>query len=211
MKAILIGSLGILAETNVLRRMAFRRAFRDHGLSLQPSHPTPAERLTRSIPAFAAGAADRAVPLDRLLTARDHHFGRALAASPLRMRHGLSDFLDRIAHSRMRLGLVATTPTAWMISVFCGLDLPPETFDTIVTAESVVGDKPNPDCYHLAAAMLATAPENCLALEDNPMGIAAARAAGMAVADLSAPDGSATDPFATLLARNSRSDIAARS
>jgi beta-phosphoglucomutase-like phosphatase (HAD superfamily) len=39
--------------------------------------------------------------------------------------------------------------------------------------------KPAPDLFLSAAAVLGAAPENCVALEDSPNGISAARAAGM--------------------------------
>ena len=38
-----------------------------------------------------------------------------------------------------------------------------------------------PDCFLLAAERLAVAPGNCVVVEDAPVGVAAGRAAGMAV------------------------------
>ena len=54
----------------------------------------------------------------------------------------------------------------------------PETF---VTAEAVSRSKPAPDGYLLAADRLGAAPAECIVIEDSPVGIAAARAAGMRV------------------------------
>jgi mannitol-1-/sugar-/sorbitol-6-phosphatase len=52
----------------------------------------------------------------------------------------------------------------------------------LVTAEMVSRGKPDPECYLLAAGELGVRPERCLAVEDAPAGLAAARAAGMRTA-----------------------------
>jgi pseudouridine-5'-monophosphatase len=61
-------------------------------------------------------------------------------------------------------------------------------FDAVVTGDDArIGrGKPAPDIYLLAARELGVAPARCLAIEDAPAGIAAARAAGMQV--IAVPD-----------------------
>lgn len=51
----------------------------------------------------------------------------------------------------------------------------------MVTAESIERGKPDPDCYLKGAEALGVAPEDCVVVEDAPIGAAAARAAGMRV------------------------------
>jgi sugar-phosphatase len=58
-----------------------------------------------------------------------------------------------------------------------GLPTPP----VLVSADDVDRGKPDPACYLLGAQLLAVDPAACLALEDAPAGIAAARAAGARV------------------------------
>ena len=48
----------------------------------------------------------------------------------------------------------------------------------LVTSDSVTAGKPAPDCYLEGARLLGLRPERCLAVEDAPAGLAAARAAG---------------------------------
>jgi beta-phosphoglucomutase len=52
-------------------------------------------------------------------------------------------------------------------------------FDAIVGADDVQRGKPEPDIFLAAAARLGSAPENCVVFEDAPMGLEAARRAGM--------------------------------
>jgi len=52
-------------------------------------------------------------------------------------------------------------------------------FQALVTRESVVNGKPHPEPYLKAAAALAVAPADCLALEDSHNGVRSACSAGM--------------------------------
>ena len=54
-------------------------------------------------------------------------------------------------------------------------------FQAIADGSQVENAKPAPDIYLLAAGQLGVAPRNCIVFEDSPVGIAAARAAGMRV------------------------------
>ena len=54
-------------------------------------------------------------------------------------------------------------------------------FQVIADGSQVEHPKPAPDIYLLAARQLGIAPRNCIVFEDSPVGIAAARAAGMRV------------------------------
>lgn len=49
----------------------------------------------------------------------------------------------------------------------------------MITAESIERGKPDPDCYLKGAEALGVAPQDCIVVEDAPIGAAAARAAGM--------------------------------
>jgi len=57
-------------------------------------------------------------------------------------------------------------------------------FDAVVTGRDVTRGKPDPQVFLLAAERLRVAPRQCAVIEDAPVGIAAARAAGMAAIGL---------------------------
>ncbi|WP_042452280.1 HAD family hydrolase [Streptacidiphilus jiangxiensis] len=53
--------------------------------------------------------------------------------------------------------------------------------DQLFSAQDVGRGKPAPDLFLHAAAKMGVAPERCVVIEDSPLGVAAARAAGMDV------------------------------
>src|SRR5687767_10776982 len=64
-----------------------------------------------------------------------------------------------------------------------------ECFDTVVAAEDVSGHKPLPDPYLEACRRLGAAPHISVGLEDSPVGVASAKAAGLWVIACSSFDG----------------------
>lgn len=76
------------------------------------------------------------------------------------------------------LAVASSSRTEWVETCLQALDLR-QYFDEVVTGDMVTHSKPDPEIYLIAASLLKVAPEHCLAFEDAPKGIAAARAAGM--------------------------------
>jgi haloacid dehalogenase superfamily, subfamily IA, variant 3 with third motif having DD or ED len=78
-------------------------------------------------------------------------------------------------------------------------------FTTLVTREDVRNPKPAADIFLKAAKILQKAPANCLVLEDSPVGIRAAVAAGCP--SIFAPSISPEDPFASMMANRVFADL----
>lgn len=67
-----------------------------------------------------------------------------------------------------------------------------DRFEVVHSAESEPVGKPDPGVYLTTARMLGVEPSECVALEDSPAGLAAAKAAGMAC--IVVPERSVVDP-----------------
>ena len=93
---------------------------------------------------------------------------------------GVVELLDELERRRVPVALATSSWRAWADAVLEGADLQ-RRFQAIATAADVEREKPAPDLYLKAAELLARPPERCIAIEDTPSGVAAARAAGMYV------------------------------
>ena len=60
--------------------------------------------------------------------------------------------------------------------------------EVLVTADDVRQGKPAPDGYLTAVARLATAPDECVVIEDTRPGVLASRAAGLPVIGVAGPE-----------------------
>jgi HAD superfamily hydrolase (TIGR01509 family) len=76
------------------------------------------------------------------------------------------------------LALVTSSPESQVSAILDRFGLQ-EHFSVLVTAESVINGKPDPESYLLAAEMLGRPAADCIAVEDAPSGISAAKRAGM--------------------------------
>lgn len=91
---------------------------------------------------------------------------------------GIVPFLDRTRHLPVALATNAEPANVAFVLDGAGLR---SCFRAIVDGTQVRHAKPAPDVYLTAAERLGIAPRNCIVFEDSPVGIAAARAAGMRV------------------------------
>jgi beta-phosphoglucomutase len=106
---------------------------------------------------------------------------RALYAenAPAGMISGAYELLRSLKEKGYKLGLV--TGSVWRN---LKLVLKPEEialFDCIITSEEAVNSKPHPEPYLKASSGLKIAPKECLVIENAPLGIEAAKSAGMKV------------------------------
>ena len=83
-----------------------------------------------------------------------------------------------------RWAIVTSAPRALTLRRLQAAGLPPPAL--LIGAEDVDNGKPAPDCFLLGAERMGVDAADCLVFEDAPAGIAAAEAAGMAVAVVTA-------------------------
>jgi mannitol-1-/sugar-/sorbitol-6-phosphatase len=84
-----------------------------------------------------------------------------------------------LLRSDRRLAIVTSCSTALATTRLRAAGLPMPS--VIVTSDDVVDGKPDPACFAIAARRLGAHPARCVVLEDAPVGIEAARAAGATV------------------------------
>jgi beta-phosphoglucomutase len=91
---------------------------------------------------------------------------------------GFESFVDRARERGVALAVATSAPPKNIVFTLDELDLR-RHFDAVVGAADVKQGKPHPDVFLKAAEKLGVDPANCIVFEDAPMGVEAARRAGM--------------------------------
>ncbi len=104
---------------------------------------------------------------------------RYLAINQTTINDGVMEFIEYVKERRYRMGIVTGSIRAQVEPVLGEYAL--SLFDCTITADDVEYGKPDPEPYIRGAQKLACAPSECLVIENAPLGIISAKAAGMSV------------------------------
>jgi len=103
---------------------------------------------------------------------------RGLSRGRLNPVAGLRRLLDHLERRGLPTVVATSAPAANVVHTLEELGLAAR-LPRVVRSDEVPQGKPHPDVFLAAARLIGVAPEECLAFEDAPAGIRAARAAGM--------------------------------
>jgi HAD superfamily hydrolase (TIGR01509 family) len=187
---------GTIAETERDgHRVAFNEAFAAMGLPWRWSVERYRELLATSgglerlLRDLAARDDAPRIATERLALARELHrrknasYAALMARSAIALRPGVLRLMQEGQEAGARLAIATTTGRA---NVEALLVRPlgagwSERFAAIVCAEEAPLKKPHPQVYQMALQRLALRPDEAVAIEDSPQGIASARGAGIEV------------------------------
>ena len=91
---------------------------------------------------------------------------------------GVDEFTARAVEAGLALAVASSSSVSWVTEHLDRLGLL-DRFAAIRTSEDGVPAKPHPEVYLQALAALGVAPDEGIAFEDSPNGVAAAKAAGL--------------------------------
>ena len=178
MKAILLGSIGTVADTSHMQLAAFNQAFKIHKLSWIWSPDEYSKMLKVS------GGANRiqqyAYSLGEEVNAAQIHltktqiFQSTLSSEGVSLRQGISAVLDYALTNSFMLGFVTTTTHGNVSEILKATDVDPKIFSVITTSDNVDKPKPHPDAYNTSLNKLGLLPNQAIAVEDNLDGYNAA-------------------------------------
>jgi beta-phosphoglucomutase family hydrolase len=90
---------------------------------------------------------------------------------------GAADLVRELRAAGLRLAVGSSGPLANIRLILRELGVS-ELFDAISSGEDVTRGKPDPQVFQIACERLGLPPQRCIVIEDAPVGIAAAKAAG---------------------------------
>ncbi len=182
-KAVLFDYDGVLVNSMPFHVKAWQSVFTDFEIAIK-SEEVLLREGARPIELAREIFADRSLEISELelkeFVDKKQQIYRKITEA--KIENGTEAFLKNLRKQGKLIGLVTGTVRLNIehshTSEFIAL------FDTIVTADDIENGKPNPECYLNAARELTISPNNCLAVENAPLGIQAAKNAGMQVAAL---------------------------
>jgi HAD superfamily hydrolase (TIGR01509 family) len=128
-----------------------------------------------------AGA--RAALAQRVHAKKNELYAEIVQRGELQLRPGVLELMADCRTARLPMGIATTTSRANVAALLrhhLGDDWAMR-FATIVCAEEAPRKKPHPEVYQRALERLGLAPEQVVAIEDSPAGVAAAHAAAVPV------------------------------
>ena len=166
---------GTLAETELEgHRLAFNAAFAEQGLPWRWDVQAylPLLRIAGGRERMAAfleraeGTPPSSGRLDRLVEAKQRHYGELLRSGALPLREGVVRLIEAAAAAGLCQAIVTTSSRAAVEALAAGsLAEQARVLRTWVTGDDVVCKKPNPEGYHLAITRLNLNPARVLVLE----------------------------------------------
>ncbi|GAB7052977.1 HAD family hydrolase [Catenuloplanes indicus] len=178
MRALIFDFDGLLMDTETTLLESWRWAYRQHGLELDPAGFFADHGGDANEPRYDALAAAVGAGFDRESSHRRRQAYRLTLNAALTPAPGVVAWLDRAAELGLRLAVASSSPRPHVAAMLNQAGLL-DRFETVATGDEVAAHKPDPAVYRLALARLGLPPEDALAFEDTPHGVAAAHAAGL--------------------------------
>ncbi|HEY7595968.1 MAG TPA: HAD-IA family hydrolase [Actinophytocola sp.] len=172
MRALLYGFDGLLVDSEVAGLASWRALFERFGQALDTEHwmgEVAAGRPCMPV-AQLEDALGRTLDWDDLEPKRLAHRAGLIVARP-----GVREHLNRARELGLPCAIVAGAPGPWIDEQLENTGLDRDLFAAIVSEAG----KPSPDGYLKAIDALGVRAADALAFEDSPVGVAAAKAAGV--------------------------------
>ncbi len=171
---------GVLVDTIPLHHASYRQLFAEEGVEFtmddyrRVASGAPRHRVIRAV----LGDDLPAERFERLMARKEEIVLELAREQGLRPIDGVLELVDRLRREGLLLGVASSSRTARVFLETMQLD---DRFDATTDARDTELAKPDPEVFLSTAARLGVEPAQCLVFEDAPVGVVAARAAGMRV------------------------------
>jgi beta-phosphoglucomutase len=179
-RAVLFDLDGVITDSMSLHYEAYRQAFEKYGIQITPLDVY----LTEGMPSMEAGKAMAREKCARLtdeqirkLVEEKREIYRRLAAHGTKTYPGVPETLSMLRENGIKLALITGSNLKTVTGILESLGLGGR-FDVVVTGDDTARGKPYPDPYRKGMEELGVPPENCVVVENAPLGVESAKAAG---------------------------------
>jgi HAD superfamily hydrolase (TIGR01509 family) len=173
---------GVIADTEVLNARASVLMFEQlYGVTVRPEDFRPFvgtgdERYCEGVAEKYGVKIDTQAAVER----RAENFFKLLQDEPLPAAPGVLELVSAARQAPgVKLAIATSGQKAKQFPVIEGTGLRLAWFHAVITGDDVDRKKPDPQIYLRTAERLAMSPSRCIVFEDAPVGVQAARSAGM--------------------------------
>ena len=192
LKAVIFGAIGVIAETSDLQRQAFNLAFAEAGLDWNWDVATYRRLLSINggqarLRAYRDEDPSRSDVTEAMIATlherKTHHYAALTANGALTPRKGMAELIRACQEAGVRVALCTSTSVENVdaIKAALGDTLDFGVFASITTIDKIGAVKPAPDAYLHCLSQLGLSADEVVAIEDTPVSIESAIAAGIAV------------------------------
>jgi HAD superfamily hydrolase (TIGR01509 family) len=180
---------GLLVDSETAWTRAEATLYAKHGVTFELEHK---KDLLGSSGALAIATMERHLGLPAgageplLVELNDLALAEVRAGAPV--MPGVVELIAALRAAGVPIGVASNSPMPLIEASLTGVGLM-DVFDHVVSAHECEHGKPAPDVYLEACRRLGAAPEDSVAFEDSPTGVAAARAAGLHVVGVPSLEG----------------------
>jgi HAD superfamily hydrolase (TIGR01509 family) len=179
LKAIILDFDGLILDTETPLFTSWKEVCEGYGVSMEPawwanlltSQADPPEAY-----AYLEGKASVGIDREQVRRIRAARELELIAGQTI--LPGVADVISQAKALSLRVGVASNSERAWVTGHLARLGLL-DDFDAIRCRDEVARAKPMPDSYLAVLEALEAAPTEAIAFEDSPVGVAAAKAAGV--------------------------------
>ncbi len=173
---------GVIADTEFLNARASVMMFEQlYGVTVQPEDFRPF--VGTGDERYVEGVAEKygvRIDTEAAVAKRAENFFELLKDQPLPAAPGVLELVEQArASGHVRLAIATSGRKEKQFPVIEGTGLRLEWLDAVITGDDVSRKKPDPQIYLRAAERLRLPPRRCVVVEDAPVGVTAAKRAGM--------------------------------
>jgi HAD superfamily hydrolase (TIGR01509 family) len=172
---------GLLLDTEAAWTRAEEDLFARRGRAFTPEHKRALIGSSRSSSALMLEAMLDRPGEGHALADELHELVMVEALAGVPARPGALELVDGLRAAGVPLAVASNSRREFVERVLAGAGLLDGHFDAVVTADDVAEPKPAPDLYLSACSALGAEPRLSAALEDSPVGVQSALAAGLFV------------------------------
>lgn len=191
-RAVIFGAIGVIAETSDIQRQAFNLAFKQAGLDWDWDAATYRRLLSINggqtrLRAYRDEDINRSHVTEAMIEAlhqhKTHHYAALTADGSLAPRRGVAELIKACQDAGVLVALCTSTSVENVEAIRAALGnaLDFRAFSSITTIDKIGAVKPTPDAYLHCLSQLGLAAHEVVAIEDTPVSMASALAAGIAV------------------------------